>query len=176
MQKIFILVGILLLLPISHAQTPPDPPSSASLQTLISSLSDVKQDVSTLKRDMQEFKQQLIIKLEQQQQAMLIFLAIFNIGYLFLLTIFQRIISWVVWKKRSREIQRHQDIVINNLQEINITLAALRTRLDNLPKNILPDPLPAEESGKWSKRQILIKILIPALLSICGVAYLWLIR
>lgn len=179
MKKTLILLGIFLLLSVSYAQQPPTPPSSASLQTLISSLQDVKQQVGELKRDMHEFKQQLNLKLEKQQQTMLLFLAIFNIGYLFLLTIFHRILSWVIWKRRSREVLRHEKAVITNLKDIDIKITALMSTLDDLKKKIPPSSLKAEEKKeRYNLFSLLnaLKIIILLILTLLVIYLKWQIQ
>lgn len=187
MKQRLITLGILLLLiSTSYAQEPqeptqpPEPPtSSVSLQKLIVSISETKAEITTLKRDMQEFKTQLDIRLARQQRSTLLFLVIINIAYLALLKILERFGAWIIWKKRKRDVQIFQERVLNNFMAIDSSTQSLKEKIDDIQKQIIklkiepstPTPLTKTKKSLTKANKIIIFIILTIITLM--VIYVW---
>lgn len=181
MKRLPILFILLLLLPILEAQSSPEPPSvpsTTSLTGLISSIEELKTSISSIKKDMAEFKIQLNSSLSSDRRTNLSFMVLFFLASMFFFRVMERILDYVKWKNQRREIITFQDAVLERLLEIQDRLIILEGIIAEIEGRIKPaevEILKAEEPRKGINRRF-FRFLFLFIILITLVIYSWLTR
>lgn len=155
------LLSILSLPVFSDDVSPPEPPKTVSLEKLISSILELKQEVNLLRQSNKELKVQLNNKLEDQQNNLLFFCSFFVVGSFFFFNIFKRIYLFLMFKRLQRrnlklheEILGRQEFVLSNLSTLDSSVSGLsesfRVFKRNLSK-VAPDLVPKKKKSFWGR-------------------------
>lgn len=160
-------VGLLIILSILSSSVfsddivPPEPPRTASLEKLISSILELKQEVNSLRQDNKELKIQLTHKLDDQHNDLLFFCAFFVVGSFFFFNILKRIYLFLMFKRLQRrnlklheEILGRQDYILNNTSALDILVSKLSDSFLRFQTNlsvIAPHIVPVKKKSFWSK-------------------------
>lgn len=175
---IFLLLNLSLIsLAQSEAVNPPTVPGTTSLTNLISSIEAMKSDIKNLKTDMAQFKIQLSSELKSYQDKNYTFIILIILASLFAFKLFDRVLNFLMWKKRASQIIDFQTQVVGNLQAMNDLLLEMRGDIRVIQKQIKSKTIesdPVEEPKKSIWPQIRFLFLLTLLIVL--VLYIWLIR
>lgn len=140
---------------------PPEPPRTTSLEKLISSILELKQEVNLLRRDNKELKVQLNRKLDDQHNDLLFFCAFFVVGSFFFFNLFKRVYLFLMFKRLQRRnlklheaILSRQEIVLNNAYALGGSVSRLSESFQLFQSNLFkvaPHLVPKKKKSFWSK-------------------------